>query len=53
MTIGERVRLKADWSYRGVVVEIDRDRAGAACLVQWDNGRKGWYDAEEQLESIG
>jgi len=52
MTIGDRVRLKADWSLRGRIVDEDGSEAGSAYVVQWDNGVvTGWFEPD-LLEKI-
>jgi len=39
MTIGDRVRLKADWSYRGTIIAVHPHLPMDTPFdVRWDNG---------------
>lgn len=57
LKIGDRVRLKADWSHRGIVVMlgVHDSKVGNAqkyYIVEWGNGKRIAYEYNE-LEIIG
>ena len=51
MKVGDRVRLKADWSHRGVLI-IGILSEEDCWLVRWDNGHESVV-SQWDLEIIG